>query len=273
MQGRLSPIIDGKIQSFPWNNWENEIAQSFKLGLGMMEWTLDQKDLYLNPLLTEKGQIKIKNLSKNYKLKIPSLTGDCFMQFPFWKIKKDKSKKLKNDFLKIVEACNKIGIGMIVLPLVDNGKIENKKQEDSLFSFLNECVDFLKKNKMKVIFESDLPPKKLSKFIDKFDDSIFGINYDIGNSASMGFDCIEEIKSYGRRILNIHVKDRLINGTTVPLGEGNANFKQFFSELSKISYKGNFILQTARAADGNHDNHLMKYYNMTDKWLNKYNIE
>ena len=29
MQGRLSNLIDNKIQSFPWNNWENEFKIAY----------------------------------------------------------------------------------------------------------------------------------------------------------------------------------------------------------------------------------------------------
>ena len=69
MQGRLSPIINGKIQSFPWDNWENEIFQASMLGINKMEWTLDQKDLYSNPLMTNEGQSLIKQHCRNNKIR------------------------------------------------------------------------------------------------------------------------------------------------------------------------------------------------------------
>ena len=57
-------------------------------------------------------------------------------------------------------------------------------------------------------------------------------NYDIGNSASLGYDPIVELNAYGHKILNVHVKDRKLKGTTVPLGSGDANIKLVFSKLS-----------------------------------------
>ena len=38
MQGRLSPLIGGKIQSFPWDNWECEfaIAESIDIKIGQI---------------------------------------------------------------------------------------------------------------------------------------------------------------------------------------------------------------------------------------------
>ena len=44
---------------------------------------------------------------------------------------------------------------------------------------------------MKILFEIDYSPKKILKFINKFDDC-YGINYDTGNSASLGFKIADE---------------------------------------------------------------------------------
>ncbi len=71
----------------------------------------------------------------------------------------------------------------------------------------------LSRHGTKMVFESDLPPAELAQFIAKFPHDVFGINYDIGNSAALGFDCGEEIAAYAPRILNVHVKDRLRGGT------------------------------------------------------------
>ena len=60
IQGRLSPIVGGKIQAFPWNNWEKEFEIACKNNFKIMEWTLDQLDLDENPLMTKDGQNKIK---------------------------------------------------------------------------------------------------------------------------------------------------------------------------------------------------------------------
>ena len=68
-------------------------------------------------------------------------------------------------------------------------------------------------------------------------------------------------------MINVHVKDRVLGGTTVPLGTGSADFEAVFAALAQRNYQGNFILQTARAADGNHADALRTYRNMTIDWL------
>ena len=85
----------------------------------------------------------------------------------------------------------------------------------------------------------------IKNFLKKFNSSKIGINYDTGNSAALGYDFLEEL-NYFKYVKNIHIKDRILNGKTVRLGEGNWNYKIFFKKINKI-YKGNFILQTARS--------------------------
>ena len=76
------------------------------------------------------------------------------------------------------------------------------------------------------------------------------VNYDIGNSASMGYDPLEELEAYGSMISDIHIKDRVLGGPSVVLGEGNGNFELFFKELKKYSYKGPLIMQAYRDEEG-----------------------
>jgi hexulose-6-phosphate isomerase len=267
MQGRLSEVVDGKIQAFPWNFWQEEFKVAGKKNIPLMEWTLDQYDLYMNPLMTVDGQRKIIRLSDKYDLKIPSLTGDCFMQAPFWKASVDKRKSLLDDFNAIVAACSSLNIKIIVIPLVDGGALTSRKEENYLVDILSDHESFLVSNQVRIAFESDFSPVLLERFIEKFNPSNFGINYDIGNSASLGFNVNEEFSCYGDRILNVHVKDRPLGGATVPLGDGNANFDAVFSNLSKYDYTGNYILQTARDASGQHTKVIMNYLDKTANWI------
>lgn len=270
MQGRLSPLVDGRIQAFPWTHWKDEFPLAEQIKIHLMEWTLDQERLHENPLLTIEGQNEIKELCSRHSIGIPSLTGDCFMQAPFWKASLDQCTALRDDFISIANACSTVGINMIVVPLVDNGRLDTREQEDALIEFLEAQTKFFIENKLRVIFESDFPPEELARFIDRLAPDTFGINYDIGNSAALGFNPTEEIAAYGTRIINVHVKDRVLGGTTVPLGTGSANFDAVFAALAQLKYQGNFILQTARAADGKHAEALYAYRDLVLNWMWQY---
>jgi len=272
MQGRLCERVDGMIQAFPWSDWEKEFPAAAAIDLHLMEWTLDQDRLYENPLMTADGQERIRELCLQYDVSIPSLTGDCFMQAPFWKTNGEARNGLQSDFLAIGRACAAVGIRMVVVPLVDNGRLETAEQENDLVDFLLAHQLFLAEHQLQVIFESDFKPHELARFIARLPAEHFGINYDIGNSAALGFNPADECSAYGARVVNVHVKDRVLGGTTVPLKTGSADFDAAFAALALQDYQGNFILQTARAAEGNHSEVLCSYREMTQQWMKQYGL-
>jgi hexulose-6-phosphate isomerase len=267
MQGRLSALVDGNIQAFPWAEWRQEFPRAKALGLTQMEWTIDQDRLRENPLTTEAGQSEIVALARQNELRIPSLTGDCFMQAPFWKADGATHDALVADLDLLIAACSRIGIEFVVIPLVDNGKIERESESDTLKRVLIARREQLARQGVKIVFESDLPPRELARFMEAFPADVFGINYDSGNSASLGYDSTEEIAAYAPRILNVHIKDRIRGGTTVPLGTGNADLAKTIRLIERSGYKGQYILQTARAADGDHSGALARYRDMTVGWI------
>jgi hexulose-6-phosphate isomerase len=267
MQGRLSSLVNGRIQAFPWDSWRGEFRIAHEHGFRLMEWTLDQAALNENPIMTPAGQKEIQRLMKAHGIVIPSLTGDCFMQAPYYKASGDARQMLLQDFRNIISACGILGIRIVVFPLVDAGRLEKKSQKNDLLSGLRDIKDTLVSCGVQIAFESDFEPNKLARFIELLEPDLFGINYDTGNSAALGYCPAEEIHCYGKRILNVHIKDRLLHGETVPLGSGNADIPCALKALQDCGYSGNYILQTARAADGDHAGALKRYRGMLEGWL------
>ena len=92
MQGRVSPIKGGRIQSFPWQYWKSEIVALKKLNLSKIEWTLDLWRFYKNPIIRDpQGVLKILKL---HDVMITSVTSDAHMHGNFWSEKTSKSAKV-----------------------------------------------------------------------------------------------------------------------------------------------------------------------------------
>ena len=246
MQGRLVPQENRKIQSFPWKNWKKEIRICGKFKFRTLEWTVDNYKFYQNPINLRSHTKIINKLKKKYKVKTESLTADFFMQKPFFKERK-KSNFLKeiDKLFMVLNNSKKIGIKYIVIPLVDNSSIKNLTNLNLFLKIMKSLEKTLKKNNQMILFESDFNPRKLLKFIRKFNNKYFGINYDTGNSASLGNNFLEE-KTLFKYIKNIHIKDRFYKGKTTRLGKGDYDFTLFSKYIKKYNYNGNFIFQTAR---------------------------
>src|ERR1035437_2014244 len=117
MQGRLSPPVGGKIQAFPWDHWQDEFGAADRHGFRIFEWTLDHERIDENPLMTQEGQRQIRALGEQHRLRVASLTADCFMQAPFWKATGLARLKLLATFKAVVDACAQVGPTTMVVPL------------------------------------------------------------------------------------------------------------------------------------------------------------
>ena len=260
MQGRLSPIENGMIQKFPLEQWHNELPIAKENNWKLMEWTIDNFSFDANPLIINNGN-NLKNIYEDFNISIDSITADFFMQSPFFLADTDKGKEFELDKIKIVaDSMSALNIKHIVLPLVDNGSMINNNISseiviDTLSSIFNNYTN------ISFTFESDFEPVRLLNFIEDFKLNNVGINYDSGNSSSLGFNCEDELSTYMHLIKNCHLKDRIYKGTTMPFGEGDANLKQVLEIFMTSSYEGNFIIQGARSNNDEHIQILNQYRN------------
>jgi len=234
MQGRLLPPEPERFQAFPRNDWLKEFALAQKAGLDSIEWIYDVYGEDVNPIATDEG---IGNMA-NQGVRVVSLCADYFMDRPAL----DPTK-----LVWLLGRCHLAGITRVVLPFVDASRIESTEKAQNVISMLRET---LRESKVEIHLETSLDPAAFAALLDAVPHPLLKVNYDSGNSASLGYSPSEEFAAYGSRIGSIHIKDRVRNGGTVPLGTGDADFTALFREIKRVKYTGDFILQTAREAPG-----------------------
>lgn len=261
MQGRLSPLYGGRTQSFPWDHWKDEFPLAQQLNLPLIEWTLDRECFDENPIMTPTGRRDLTRLSRAHHVRIETLTGDCFMQAPFHSERFTSARSaLLTDAQRVIQACSEVGIGFIVLPIVDEGAIQNEREREVFATGVRDLLNQQATPRdVQLLLECEEEPDWIAALLKQLATSRIGINYDTGNSAARGYDPVAEFAAYGSVVANVHIKDRELAGMTVPLGSGAADFDSVFRELVRLDYRGRYILQTARAADGNHVDALGHY--------------
>ena len=110
--------------------------------------------------------------------------------------------------------------------------------------------DFLKDYKINISLETDLDSSEFVELIKAVNSPFIKINYDTGNSASLGYNLSEEFNAYGEFISDIHIKDRLVNGGSVFFGTGDFNYHEFVKCFNTINYNGPIIMQVFRDDEG-----------------------
>ena len=250
MQGRLVPPVDDTIYHFPRDIWAEEFALAAQANLDCIEWIYDLYGADANPISTDDGIETIKQLSRKHNVQILSLCANCFIEEPLVRATESELEERKKRMSWLLHRCQLVGINRIVLPFLDASRIETDKEFKSVLAVLKQVLYVAEETNVAIHLETSLAPSRYAEFLAKLSSPMLKVNYDLGNSASLGYDIHKEFAAYGERIGSVHVKDRIRGKGTVPLGTGDADFKVLSDCLKGTSFKSDFILEAARGTVG-----------------------
>ena len=269
MQGRLIPPKGRGIQFFPFKEWQEEFKKASGIKIDEIDFIFDLDRYQENPLWTQEGIASIQKAIGESGVKVRHICADFFMRRPFFRVTEQERQDNIAILKQLIAAAKQIGAENIEIPLVDNSSLKTEEEKEILVQSLKECLPKAKQSGVTISLEADLPPQELLELVKRFD---VKITYDSGNSSSLGYDSYEEISTYGEYLSNVHIKDRVLRGTTVPLGTGNANFDKLFQGLKEANYKGSFTLQSARQEEGKEAETILSYVDFVKKYISKYSI-
>ncbi len=249
MQGRLSPKVGDRIQAFPWDHWQEEFHLATQHGFPVLEWVFESERFQENPIWTEEGQAQMQSLSSQTGTRVESVCADYFMERPLFGVGGDEQERSGLVLERLIECCARLGVSYLEIPLVDNSSLRSASDKEGLVDVVARFLPKAVSLGVTLTLETDLAPQAFRQLLETFDSPNLRANYDMGNSASLGYDPDEEMDAIGSWIANVHVKDRVLHGGTVPLGAGDAHLPRVFRGLRRIGYSGTYILQTARQPD------------------------
>ena len=250
MQGRLVPPEDLRIQSFPRESWAEEFELAALAELDALEWIYDVYGADLNPLATDNGVAQIKELSVRHGVTVNSLCADYFMENPLIRANSRELHERLDMLIWLLGRCQCLGMQRIVLPFVDASEIRTDSELDQAVEVLGRVLPAAHEGAIEIHLETSLSPVRFAELLDRLPDPYLKVNYDTGNSASLGYLPRDEFTAYGQRVGSVHIKDRVLAGGSVPLGTGHVDFAAVFDNLRALRYSGDFILQVARHAPG-----------------------
>ena len=227
------------------------------------------EDYRKNPLWTKAGRKEIKKIIAETGVSIDFICADYFMRNPFHKNIKQKealSKILKS----LVEFAKEINASVVEIPLLDNSSMSSEKDEEAFRRIIMPIMPHAEKHAISISLETDLDPKRFKNFMKKLRHPLIKITYDSGNSSGIGYDPREEFKAYSKHMKNIHIKDRLKGGTTMPLGTGSADLSAVFEMINKHGRIGSIVLQAARGKDGDEFREIKSQITFVERLIKKY---
>lgn len=266
IQGRLSAPVDGRIQAFPSQTWKEEFNLAAKIGLDAIEWIFEDP-IEENPIWNVLGRSEIKKQISDTGVKINEVCADYFMAHPFFRVSGQERLKSEEILKQLIPYSKDVGAGSVEIPFLDNSRIETEEEMAMVIQSIRKALPIAQENEIILSFEASLEPKKFVEFLSELNHPNVKVVYDIGNSASLGYNTREEISVLGKYLSNVHVKDRVLGGSTVPLGTGSADFQATFEALKNASYEGPITMQVARGEPGKESATTKSHLEFINKYL------
>lgn len=243
MLGRLSPAVDKRLQFFP-TNWEAEFPLAKEMGFSSITWALDRDIPGFDPINDIWVQDATLSRIDAAREILPIDSIDCNL-YPMFG---EGIEKTLVDFRSLLPAlASRLSTKIVVIPLLIHTapKTEDKKRETA--QTLRDLIAIAEPLGLRIALETEMPADELLSYVDSFGSASIGVCYDIGNCTSYGFDCAADIRALGKRILDVHFKDRKVGSEqSMLLGTGDADFDACFEALKGIEYEGPYTLQAWR---------------------------
>ena len=188
-------------------------------------------------------------------LKILELTYIQFVQIFLWNAHFIHSVNMNDDLAiliakKLIQNCSELGISNIVIPCVDQSSLQSKSHIQDFINQIQKIIPFAEKFNVHLALETDLDPSAFKNLLHQLNSPSITVNYDTGNSASLGYNFREELRFYGDRVSDLHIKDRILGGGSVFLGTGEVNLSKFIHEFNILKFEGPIIMQLYRDEEG-----------------------
>jgi L-ribulose-5-phosphate 3-epimerase len=250
MQGRLLPPAGSTIQQFPGPRWTEEFPLAAGLGLDAIEWIVDSVEG--NPFIAgQEGLASIQSTIERTGVTVASVCADIFMEkYRLAHGPAQEQESADRMLADLLHQCGIIGAVRIVLPFVDASELDGPEALRGARRAIEVALPTARREGVELHLETSLSPSRFASLLDDLDDPMVKVNYDMGNSAALGYSPAEEFSAYGSRIGSVHIKDRIRGGTTVSLGTGSTDFPAVFEGLRGLHYEGDYVLQVARAEPG-----------------------
>ena len=267
MQGRLLPPYEGRFQAFPAKKWRDEFEKANNANLACIEWIYEKPNEHLNPISSENGIKELRQIINTSGIGIRSICADYYMEEFLIDDNGIIRSKAVDHLLWLIGQAAKLSIIYIVLPFVDASSLSTSAQQQGLVSLMQALGPKAAEIGLELHLETDFNPSQFRGILESINHPSVQINFDMGNSASLGYDPTEELTALSPFLGSVHVKDRMLGGSTVALGQGNVDFPTCFNLIRKAGFSRHFVLQVARGEDGHEIEHAINNRKFVEQQL------
>lgn len=242
VQGRLLPQEGTFVQSFPRTRWLEEFQLASTVGCNHIEWIVTAESLEWNPMKTlALFPDDFRYIKQKFNVSIDTLCYDAILDPEGAMVVSAHAAMI----LRYVYYAADVGISRIVLPLLEGASIRLPSRRNDAYRQLERIIRTAKSRGVAISLETDLDADELVELLKRVN---VGITLDTGNLARLGYKLDEHVDAYCDKVDNMHIKDCVRGGTSVPLGSGDVGLGNLRYAIEATGVD-RVTFQTARSED------------------------
>jgi L-ribulose-5-phosphate 3-epimerase len=243
MQGRLSPRPASRLQAFPHESWPEEFALAKRVGFSYLEWIYEAERARENPIASAAGRAAIRACAEASGLPVASVCADYFMIHRLTGGSAGERAANADCLAELARWTRELGATRILLPLLETSALPTPELVQQVTESIQRVCPTLDECGIALGLEMEIPGDQYAAVIRGVGHPRVRAYYDCGNSTAQGFDIAQDVVPLLPLLEAVHLKDRVVNGTSQPFGRGAANFAGFFAVLAEAGYQGDFLTQ------------------------------
>lgn len=222
---------------------ENLFTKARELGFDGVELCLG-KNYKEHLLFSEEGIERIQALSEAAGGVISSFSPGGFCSYTYTHpddAVRAEGMRMLNHLSRVAP---QLGVKVILVPFFGEGTLRDVS-DPRLIEGLRRTGEVAARYGVTLGIESTRSAEDLLVLLDAVGLDSVGVYYDMGNATHYGYDSPTEIRTLGKHICQIHMKD--LGGKH--LGEGGVDFQAVGDAIRSVGYDGWLVLETPTGED------------------------
>jgi sugar phosphate isomerase/epimerase len=150
------------------------------------------------------------------------------------------------DVRRALEWATELGATTLLIPFFARGHVESDAELDRCAAAFRALCPLAAQRGVILCYEGMLPAERIRLLAERVDSMAFGCYFDLGNPIERGLDPPTEIRTLGRLVRRVHVKDAR-GPDECPPGLGQVDFAECARALREIGYDDWLVLETPPA--------------------------
>ena len=247
------------------DNWSEKLATAKAAGYDFVEMSIDESGERLERLdWSADMRAVFRTAVANSGISVPSMCLSGHRRYPFGSADPDVRKKAKEIMEKAIKFALDVGIRTIQLAGYDvYYEKSTKESREQFFNGIDAAAELASRVQVMLAMEiMDYPLmnsiSRWMKYAERIRTPWFQVYPDVGNLSAWMNDVPWELEIGIGRITGIHLKDTIAVGPgepgqfrDVPFGSGCVDFVELFRTLTRLHYRGSFLIEmwTEKAED------------------------